>query len=491
MLKQTFKVQVFATDIDSRAIDVARAGVYPAGIAADITPERLARFFSHDPESGVYRIQKSIRDLLVFSEQDVIKDPPFSKLDLISCRNLLIYMDGELQKKLIPLFHYALNPGGALFLGTSETVGEFLDLFAPLDRKWKLYQRKEDAQGAHRPALGKFIPPLTKGRAAPRPSKAERSERKVPLRELAEQALLQEYTPASVVVNERGDILYIHGRTGRYLEPAPGDAGMNIIRMAREGLRRELATALRKAAARKETARYPGLRVKTNGDFINVNLTVRPLTADPSDPATDSGQVGDKGRPEATAAVCSWSALRMRPRQRSDPERPGVTGVGVGRSPHGQRRPGGGAGAGAADQGGISPDHHRGDGDLQRRAQILQRGDAVGERRIAVHQRGVGDLQGGAAIGQRGTGDGQLPSCKQKVSELSRANNDMNNLMAGTGVGTVFVDHQTAHPALYPRRHPGDQPDPDGRGAAGRATSSPTSWTMTACWRTRRRYWTP
>ena len=129
-LKQGFRVQVFATDIDSQAIAAARAGLYPASIAADISPERLARFFAAEPGGSAYRIHKSIRDMLVFSEQDVIKDPPFSKLDLISCRNLLIYMGGDLQKKLIPLFHYALNPGGFLFLGTSETVGEFGGLFS-------------------------------------------------------------------------------------------------------------------------------------------------------------------------------------------------------------------------------------------------------------------------------------------------------------------------------------------------------------------------
>ena len=154
-------MQVFATDIDSQAIATARAGLYPASIAADISPERLARFFTAEPDGSAYRIHKGIRDMLVFSEQDVIKDPPFSKLDLISCRNLLIYMGGDLQKKLIPLFHYALNPGGFLFLGTSETVGEFGDLFATLDRKSKLYQRKEDFHGAQRAALGRFLPPMT------------------------------------------------------------------------------------------------------------------------------------------------------------------------------------------------------------------------------------------------------------------------------------------------------------------------------------------
>ena len=155
-LKQSFKLQVFATDIDRRAIDCARAGIYPASIAGDISPERLARFFSQESDGSAYRIQKGIRDRVIFSEQDVIKDPPFSKLDLISCRNLLIYMGGGLQKKLIPLFHYALNPGGMLFLGTSETVGEFVDLFATLDRKSKLYQRKEEVR--RRTPHGPFSP---------------------------------------------------------------------------------------------------------------------------------------------------------------------------------------------------------------------------------------------------------------------------------------------------------------------------------------------
>jgi two-component system, chemotaxis family, CheB/CheR fusion protein len=143
-LKQGYKVQVFATDIDSRAIAAARAGVYPPSIAADITPGRLARFFTAGPDGGTYRVKKAIRDLLVFSEQDVIKDPPFSKLDLVSCRNLLIYLDAELQKKLLSLFHYSLKPGGILLLGTSEGIGGMSGLFAALDRQAKLFRRKED-----------------------------------------------------------------------------------------------------------------------------------------------------------------------------------------------------------------------------------------------------------------------------------------------------------------------------------------------------------
>jgi two-component system CheB/CheR fusion protein len=435
-LKQTFKVQVFATDIDSRAIDSARIGVYPAGITADISPERLARFFSHDPEAGVYRIQKGIRELLVFSQQDVIKDPPFSKLDLISCRNLMIYMGAELQKKLIPLFHYALNPGGALFLGTSETVGEFLDLFAPLDRKWKLYQCKEAAPGAIRPVLGKFIPPLTKDKTAPGSSKAERSEvSKAPLRELAEQALIHEYTPASVVVNKRGDILYIHGRTGRYLEPAPGEAGMNITRMAREGLRRELTTALHKAAAQKETARYPDLRVKTNGDFINVHLTVRPLN-----PATGLGPVGDQRRPEQTAAAGLFLvSFEDAPVAKVRSRRTGRTGLGGGDQPAGAR-------VAALEQELRAKEEYlqstleemeTANEELQSSNEEMQ---SVNEELQSSNEELETSKEELQSINEElGTINGELQT---KISELYQANNDMNNLLAGTGVATVFVDHR-------------------------------------------------
>ena len=161
-MKQDVPIQVFGTDIDNRAISIARAGVYPANIAADISSERLDRFFV--PEStdahgkpSAYRVRKRIRDMLIFSEQSVIKDPPFSRLDLICCRNLLIYMDADLQKRIIPLFHYALKPDGFLFLGLSETVGELRDLFATLDSQAKVYQRKEEAYGARRLVQGGFL----------------------------------------------------------------------------------------------------------------------------------------------------------------------------------------------------------------------------------------------------------------------------------------------------------------------------------------------
>ncbi|HSO38300.1 MAG TPA: chemotaxis protein CheB, partial [Labilithrix sp.] len=148
--KRSLAVQVFATDIDSRSIATARSGVYPASIAADLTPERLARFFTAEPDGSAYRINKGIRDMMVFSEQDALRDPPFSRLDLISCRNVLIYFGAELQKRLIPLFHYALRPDGFLFLGTSEGVGPYAELFATLDRKSNIFRRRPDNTGLQR-----------------------------------------------------------------------------------------------------------------------------------------------------------------------------------------------------------------------------------------------------------------------------------------------------------------------------------------------------
>jgi two-component system CheB/CheR fusion protein len=198
----------------------------------------LNRFFTQDSD-GNYRIQKSIRDMIVFSEQDIIKDPPFSKLDLLSCRNVMIYMDRELQKKLIPIFHYALKPGGFLFLGPSETTGEFENIFDTLDRKSKLYQSKKDVNSRHLLPIGTFIPPRLESGETSRPSGKAPVEIKPKMRELTEQTMLQYYSPVGVLVNQRGDILYIHGRTGMYLEPTPGEAGLNILKMAREGLRQD------------------------------------------------------------------------------------------------------------------------------------------------------------------------------------------------------------------------------------------------------------
>ena len=429
-MKQGFKVQVFATDIDSQAIATARVGLYPASIAADISPERLARFFTAEPGGSAYRIHKGIRDMVVFSEQDVIKDPPFSRLDLISCRNLLIYMGGELQKKLIPMFHYALNPGGFLFLGTSETVGEFGDFFAVLDRKSKLYQRKEDLHGAQRVALGRFLPPMTAiGAALPPATGRTAGDGKPPLRELTEQALLQQAVPAGVLVNSQGDILYLHGRTGLYLEPAPGEAGINnILKMAREGLRRDLTIALHKAVGTTEMVRHHGLRVKTNGGFTAVNLTIRPVATGPA------------ATPEAPLYLVTLEdAPPFDPEQAEQAALHAIAGAG-------------GPDASADERVAALKQELRAKEEyLQAANEELETSNEELKSSNEEMQSVNEELQ--STNEELETSKEELQSVNEelatvnselqtKVTDLSRANNDMNNLLAGTGIGTVFVDHQ-------------------------------------------------
>jgi len=424
-LKQTIPVQIFATDLDGQSIASARAGVFPASIATDLSPERLSRFFTAEPDGGSYRIHKAIRDMLVFSEQDLIKDPPFSKLDLISCRNLLIYMGGELQKKLIPLFHYALNPGGFLFQGTSETVGEFGDLFVVLDRKAKLYQRREDVHGAPRAALTRILPPVS-GIDTPlpqSPGKAGPSARQS-MRDLAEQALLQQVVPAGALVNGRGDILYLHGRTGLYLELPPGEPGINnILKMAREGLRRELTTALHQAAGSNAVVHRQGLRIRTNGEVARVNLTVSPVTtgsaAKPGAPlyliilqevlpaeAAGHGRSKSEDGP-ATDAEARVEALKQELQAKEEylkasNEELETTNEELKSSNEEMQS--------------VNEELQSTNEELETSKEELQ---SVNEELATINT----ELQ-------------------NKVADLTRANNDMNNLLAGTGIGTVFVDHQ-------------------------------------------------
>ena len=266
---KTVSLQIFATDLDRDAIDKARAGVYPANITADVSPERLRRFFIQE-ERG-YRVGKEIREMTVFAPQNVIMDPPFTKLDILVCRNLLIYLTAELQKKLIPLFHYSLNPGGVLFLGSAETIGPFTDLFAPLDAKARIYRRLDTAPGAQPIEFPSSFVAMTP--EEPAPAKAERPAAN--LQTLADQLILTGYAPAAVLTSGKGDILYISGRTGRYLEPAAGKANWNIFAMAREGLRYELGGAFHKALGRQAAVTLKGLRVRTNGDEAAVDVTIQ------------------------------------------------------------------------------------------------------------------------------------------------------------------------------------------------------------------------
>jgi two-component system, chemotaxis family, CheB/CheR fusion protein len=270
-LDRHFNLQIFATDIDADAIAVARAGIYPASITADVNPDRLRRFFLK--EANTYRVKKKVREMLVFAPHNIIKDPPFTKLDLVCCRNLLIYLDSVLQKKLLPLFHYSLKPKGILFLGSSETIGASVNLFSVTDRKWKIFSRK--ASGSSGRNILEF-PPMPPAEKSPEihPWKGGETD----IRRLAEGFLIKSYAPPSVLINEGGDIQYVHGRTGKYLEPAPGEARFNILDMAREGLRVELSRAVRKAIAEKQEVVCKGLRVRINGDVQSVDLFVKPVS---------------------------------------------------------------------------------------------------------------------------------------------------------------------------------------------------------------------
>ncbi|MFO7525898.1 MAG: chemotaxis protein CheB, partial [Ignavibacteriaceae bacterium] len=267
--KKNFNVQIFATDIDKSAIDIARIGTY-IGIKQDVSKERLRSFFNST--GNQFHIRKEIREMLVFAPQSVIKDPPFTKLDLISCRNLLIYFNSELQKKIIPLFNYSLVTNGILFLGSSETISGFVDLFSIIDKKWKFYKSRESIYSAQT-----FIEfPVSRATEKTYETNMKQNEIKnIP--QLAQKIILQSYKPNCVIVSESGDILYIHGKTGKYLELSDGEAKMNIFEMAREGLQQELTALIRKVKSGKNAFTAEGVRVKLNGKYQLINITVKPI----------------------------------------------------------------------------------------------------------------------------------------------------------------------------------------------------------------------
>ena len=261
------QVQIFATDVSDVIINKARVGLYPESIAGDMSPERVRRFFQR--VDGGFQISKSIRDMCVFAKQDLAKDPPFSKIDLISCRNVMIYMAEVLQKRIIPTFHYALNQGGFLFLGSSETVGTFGNLFALADKKHKLYSKKMSPAAVS----VDFIPYYDDHEETKlRPEAPAR----VDLQKVADQILLSRYVPASVLVNNHLEIVQFTGQTGRFLDPAPGDASLNLLKMVKSGLHAELRRAFQNAK-RNVVVRKENVLVDRNGDLKAVNFEIVPV----------------------------------------------------------------------------------------------------------------------------------------------------------------------------------------------------------------------
>jgi len=271
--KRRFTIQVFGTDIDAEAIGKARLGMYPEGIARHVSASRLERFFVK--EDSHYRVRGAIRERITFATHNVLKDPPFTKVDLLTCRNLLIYLRPETQQWLIPLFHYALKPQGLLMLGNAETIDGFATLFAPVNRQARIYARNP----------GPIALPPTDKRLFNVGTAVERSTASPPpavhrasyLVESIHTVLLDRFAPPGVFVNRHGHVVYIHGRTGDYLEPASGPASQQVADMARPGLRRELISALQLAEKQGGTVVRKGVRVQTNEETIRVTLTVTPL----------------------------------------------------------------------------------------------------------------------------------------------------------------------------------------------------------------------
>jgi two-component system CheB/CheR fusion protein len=262
--RKNFALQIFATDLDRDAIDKARQGFYPENIVSDVSPERLKRFFNKEDHG--YRVRKEIREMVIFAPQNLIMDPPFTKLDLLTCRNLLIYLTPEVQKKLMPLFHYSLAPDGILFLGSAETVGGSADLFTSLHGKSRLFQRKESLL---RPELIEFPSTFNSGPSVG-PEARPPTKPSASLQSLADQLVLRQFAPPAVLVNDQGDIFYISGRTGKYLEPAAGKANWNIFVMTRESLRYEVSGGFQKALRQKEPVALHGLMV--DGQCVDVTL---------------------------------------------------------------------------------------------------------------------------------------------------------------------------------------------------------------------------
>jgi two-component system CheB/CheR fusion protein len=270
------KLQVFATDLNEKGLEKARAGLYPKTVVQDVSPERLRRFFVEE-EQG-YRVAKPLREMIIFARQNLLSDPPFSRLDLISCRNLLIYLEPGLQRKLVPLFHYALKPERVLFLGASESISSFPELFEPVDKKHKLFRKKS---GPTPPFRLRFTPQPPAMKTQPPKPESPETPGTLPAgadaQHEADRLTLNRYAPPGVLVNAEGQILQFRGDTSPYLKPPTGRASFDLLNMAQEDLRPPLRSALNRAKELNQVVREEGLRVNHNGHSRRVNLEVVPL----------------------------------------------------------------------------------------------------------------------------------------------------------------------------------------------------------------------
>ena len=290
------RIQLFGTCLSEKAIEQARAGFYSESTVATVSPERLRRFFSR--VEGGYRISKSIREMCIFARHNILADPPFSHMDLISCRNVLIYMDSVLQKQVMPIFHYALNPNGVLMLGSSEGIGGFSNLFEAVDKKHRIYSKKWVLGHTRFEFATNSFPAVAPERAV---SGSERGDT-LDLHKELDRLLLANYAPASVLVSADLEVLQSHGDTSPYLKLPSGKPSLNLLKMAREGLGFELRNAVAAAKQQKAPIRRDGIQIKSGNRTRNIRIEVTPLKlAFASEPCFMV--VFDKATPASSSAM--------------------------------------------------------------------------------------------------------------------------------------------------------------------------------------------
>jgi two-component system CheB/CheR fusion protein len=369
-LRATPRVTIFATEVDDAALNTARAGRYPEALMEGVSLERRQRFFTADP--GGYVVAKEVRDLCVFSAHDILRDPPFSRMDLISCRNLLIYFNAQAQRQMFPVFRYALKTHGFLFLGMSESIRRFTDLFAPVDKTHCLFQARDIGPETRMPFVAHGWRPTSFGIHLPRADSARSGSQ---LRQSVESRVLDQFAPPHVVVTDEGDIVYFSSRTGKWLEASPGAPNRQLLPMARKGLRLELRGALREAIEMRRAVKRRNLKVESeDGGAELISLIVEPLSDAIGDRRLFLVLFDEQGRAPSGEGYRGWDG-GVRGRIARNPRSPAIDDRGV-----------------RDDASGIEVH--------QRRACFLERGNAVEQRRARV-------LQGRVAVVERGVANRQ------------------------------------------------------------------------------------
>jgi len=407
-----FTLQIFASDLDRDAIAVARAGIYPRHIAADVSEQRLARFFVDD--AAGHRIGNEIREMVIFTEHNLIADPPFTKLDFLSCRNLLIYLEAELQAKLMELFHYSLEPGGFLLLGSAESVGAATDLFAPLAGKTWLYRRL-DAPDRMLPVgfPAAFVQAHGKLGAGAATQVNEGLAALPSLKVWVEGLLLQRYAPAAVLVNGQGEVLYFSGKTGKYLEPAAGKPNLNLFAMARSGLNQVLNEAFHRALREKSLVTLKTIKVNSESAAPHVDIVVQPL----QEPASLRGLVlvvfYDVAKPRQRRASASGGAI--------DGNRSEVLAQELQQSREEARA--------------VREEMQTAQEELRSSNEELQ---SMNEELQSTNEELITSKEEMQSMNEElQTVNHELQA---KVSDLARASNDMKNLLDSTEIATLFLD---------------------------------------------------